>query len=162
MMSETWESKAKDLIEKGHYEKASHIFEQAIEAEPEQVSHYWYLGVTYLLQGKEEDAQATWLWGLFEVSQEASSDQSTEELATLLEKTAQKQAKQANWANAELIRRHLRELDPENINNILELLQLSLERGTFQKADLEEWQVESILSQTSQEHINLPLLRFVI
>lgn len=161
-MSADWHEQAQALIQEEKYEQASQLYEQAIEAEPKQVSYYWHLGITYLLQGKEEDAQATWLWGLFEISGDTDSNQRTEELGIALEQAAQQQVNQENWANSELLRRHLRELDPENINNLLQLLKLSLERGTFQKEDLEEWQVASILSKTTQVQIDLPLLRSVI
>ncbi len=36
------------------------LYEQAIAEEPDIKSHYWYLGLILLLQGKEVEAQTTW------------------------------------------------------------------------------------------------------
>jgi predicted O-linked N-acetylglucosamine transferase (SPINDLY family) len=52
---------AKDYLDQSNYEKAIALLEQCIENNPEEVNYYWYLGLAYLLQGNEENAQGIWM-----------------------------------------------------------------------------------------------------
>lgn len=48
-------------LEEGEYEQSIARFQQCVEAEPNRLSHYWYLGLAYLLQGDELEAQSIWV-----------------------------------------------------------------------------------------------------
>ena len=86
---------AKVYLEQGNYEQAVEILEQCIEADEENVNYYWYLGLAYLLQGQEENAQTTWLLVMSQ-GDEAEVVQWTQELLTILEIEAQRQEKIEN------------------------------------------------------------------
>ncbi|NET47757.1 MAG: tetratricopeptide repeat protein, partial [Merismopedia sp. SIO2A8] len=51
---------ASDLLISGNYSAAIAQYEQAIEVDPAIASNYWYLGLCWLLQRKEFEAQAIW------------------------------------------------------------------------------------------------------
>jgi predicted O-linked N-acetylglucosamine transferase (SPINDLY family) len=130
------------------------FYEQAIEREPEELSHYWHLGIAYLLQGHEADAQTTWLFALSqgdEQQQQAWLHDLAESLKTTAESYRQLEQPQTSW----LIRRHLRELLPTDFENILRLVELSFELDTFDDQDFAHWE----LSQVIQAHsIDPPLI----
>ena len=46
---------------RGDFTEAVSFYEEAIANEPGIKSHYWHLGLVLLLQGKEAEAQTTWL-----------------------------------------------------------------------------------------------------
>jgi predicted O-linked N-acetylglucosamine transferase (SPINDLY family) len=50
-----------DLINQESYLQAIHSLEQLIEADPDNLNYYWYLGLAYLFQENEELAQEIWL-----------------------------------------------------------------------------------------------------
>jgi tetratricopeptide (TPR) repeat protein len=58
--------RAKQYFIQGNYTQAASLYEQAIDAEPNVKSHYWYLGLTLLLQGQELEAQTTWFMAIVE------------------------------------------------------------------------------------------------
>ena len=39
-----------NLLTQGKYNQLASLYERAIADEPEFISHYWYLGLAYLLQ----------------------------------------------------------------------------------------------------------------
>jgi len=51
------------------YIEASSFYEEAITANPNVITNYWYLGLIHLLQGDEEEAQVTWLLAMAEVDE---------------------------------------------------------------------------------------------
>ena len=53
--------KARKCFLKEEYARAVNYYQQAIEALPELISNYWYLGLSLLLQGDELAAQTTWM-----------------------------------------------------------------------------------------------------
>src|SRR4028119_123596 len=61
-----WQQQAYQCLTKGNYIQAANYYEQAISAEPDVKSHYWYLGLVLLLQGQEVEAQTTWLMTMME------------------------------------------------------------------------------------------------
>ena len=148
-------------LDEGYDDKAIGFYEQAIETSPDVTSNYWHLGLAYLLQGREEEASATWLLTLSQGSPE-EIDEWTEELMQVLDAEAQRQADRNNIQNAWLIRQHLREIAPSEVNNLLHLLLLSLTLGNFAPELLKEWQVVELLDQSSPEAVNSDLLLQVV
>ncbi len=148
-----------------HYREAETLWEQTIAADPEQTAAYWYLGLTLLLQGQEMEAQATWLTALSaaEPGQEAAL---VEELATVLRIEATNHAAQEDYQTAWLVRCHLRELLPGDVENLLVLVQLAIELDTFTGDDLATWEIASALQTapvgTIDEQLLLPTLEALI
>ncbi|WP_375467416.1 O-linked N-acetylglucosamine transferase, SPINDLY family protein [uncultured Nostoc sp.] len=108
------------------YAQAIQYYENAIETKPDIKSHYWHLGLYFLLQGKEQEAQLTWLMGVGEVNEQENQD-SIAELSQVLFQEIQKQLKSETYQQAWIISQHLREVNPYHINNLLLNLYLSLQ-----------------------------------
>lgn len=132
----------------GDYFRVAALYEDAIAREPNTASHYWYLGLAYLLQGLEEEAQGAWMAGMAE-GDWASLDRANQELAEILATEARRQTAIAQWEAASLIRLYLRELMPEDLPNLLALLELNLKLGNFEPKSLEEWQFCQVIGQFS-------------
>lgn len=72
-----------ELMAHGQYEAAAIQCEQEIEQHPTQLVYYWYLGLIRLLQGDEEEAQATWLAAMAAADPETIESEITELLHIL-------------------------------------------------------------------------------
>jgi predicted O-linked N-acetylglucosamine transferase (SPINDLY family) len=120
-----WQQQAEQYLLQGDYHDAEIFYEQAIEAEPAIKSHYWHLGLTLLLQGQEAEAQTTWLLGMAEGEPE-QVELWTAELLLVLQKEADRQVTLPDYTMAWAIRQHIREITPEDINNLLHLIGLSI------------------------------------
>src|SRR4028119_908131 len=94
--SVNWQEQAKQYLVKGQYSKAASLYEQATTAEPEVKSHYWHLGLLYLLQGQEAEAQTTWLLGMAQAELE-EVDSWTAQLVQTLEAEARRRQEQADY-----------------------------------------------------------------
>ncbi|MDZ7959687.1 MAG: O-linked N-acetylglucosamine transferase, SPINDLY family protein [Aulosira sp. DedQUE10] len=108
------------------YPHAIQYYENAIELEPDIKSHYWHLGLYLLLQGKEQEAQITWLMGITEGTEE-EIQLWTIELTQLLYQEIQQQAKLENYKLAWIISQHLREINSHHVNNLLFNIYLATE-----------------------------------
>ena len=128
------QQQARQKLAEGKYKEAAVLYEQGIEISPEIVSNYWYLGLAQLLQGREEEAQITWMMPMLEASSE-EIEQWTEELLTVLNQQANSQEADASYENAWLIRQHYGQIDPNNGNNLLKLLWLSIKTRIFTEKD---------------------------
>ncbi|MBF2029587.1 MAG: tetratricopeptide repeat protein [Oscillatoriales cyanobacterium C42_A2020_001] len=128
----------------GNYQQAAHLYEQAAEAEPDTKSHYWYLGVALLLQGQEAEAQTAWLLAMADGNPE-EIEQWTVELVQVLEAESDRQEQLNNPQLAWVIRQHLREIHPGNLNNLLRLIQLSAHLQQLTAEELETFEVIPVL-----------------
>jgi tetratricopeptide (TPR) repeat protein len=72
---------AKDSLDQGNYENSIALLENCIKQNPEGLSYYWYLGLAYLLQGEDDQAQEIWMSCLLE---NPSSDNNIEQLIKIL------------------------------------------------------------------------------
>jgi predicted O-linked N-acetylglucosamine transferase (SPINDLY family) len=120
------------------------FYEAAISADETIASNYWYLGVSYLLAGREEDAQAAWMVPL-SVATETEVDIYTEDLIGILEREAHKQAENSELENAWILRQHLWTISPERIDNILQLILIASSLDRLTEELLVEWQVYELL-----------------
>ena len=75
--------------------QSSEFYEAASEVDETVLSNYWYLGVSYLLSEREDDAQAAWYVPLA-AADEQESDIYTNQLVTILEQAAIDQSKTLN------------------------------------------------------------------
>jgi len=138
-----------DFFSESRYDKAAKFYEQAIEAEPNVVTYYWYLGLAYLLQGQEEEAQTTWLLPMYQGTVE-EVEKWNEELVKVLDAEATRQASIANLKNSWLIRQHIREIAPSLDNNLLLLMNLSLALGYLTPELMKDRQVTEMLRYRNQ------------
>jgi len=118
--SNHWQPQAEQYLIEGDYGKAASLYAQAIEVEPEAKSHYWHLGLILLLQGQEAEAQMTWMVAMAE-SEPGQVELWTVELTQVLQTEAQRREALADYAVAWAIRQHIREISPNDINNLLQL-----------------------------------------
>lgn len=140
-----WQEQAHQYLVQGQYSKAASLYEQAIATEPEVQSHYWHLGLLLLLQGQELEAQTTWMLAIAE-SEPEQVELWTAELIQVLQTEAQRREAIADYAVAWLIRQHLREICPSDINNLLQTIHLSIKLERFTGDELTEWGVVELLA----------------
>jgi predicted O-linked N-acetylglucosamine transferase (SPINDLY family) len=135
-MKEHPKSQAYQQFLQANYNLAAELFEQEIALYPDLVANYWYLGLTLLLKGQEEEAQIAWMTPLLDADL-AQAQVWTDELVTVLQTEVEHQRSLAvslaekedsqHFKTAWAICQHIREIDAENLFNLLQLLQLSLE-----------------------------------
>ena len=121
-----WQQEAEQYLVAENYSAAVKLYEQAIEEEPHIKSYYWHLGLILLLQGQEIEAQFIWFTAL---SEEVDID--TRELLEVLDTEAKRRITIKDYHVAWAIRQHIKEIAPEDINNLLHLAQLSMQLETF-------------------------------
>ena len=119
--------------------------------------NYWYLGLAYLLQEQEADAQATWFIP-FEEASELESVSLNSELSDILDRSAIQELAANNLDNSWLISQYLREVDPTHLNNLFRsiLLEIKLERFTVDI--LSEWNATELVSTASMVTVDRELL----
>lgn len=159
--SVNWQEQAQQYLVKGQYSKATSLYEHAISGSPEIKSYYWHLGLLYLLQGQEEEAQTTWLLGMSQADLE-DIDQWTVELVQILEAEAKRRQEQADYQVAWAIRQHIRELNPSDINNLLQLIELSIQLETLTGEDVNSLEVIELLQSEPRVEPNPDLLLQVL
>ncbi|CAN1213017.1 O-linked N-acetylglucosamine transferase, SPINDLY family protein [Tumidithrix helvetica PCC 7403] len=151
-MSETkiWGKLARECVLQGNYASAVDWYEKIIATEPNCLSHYWYLGLTQLLQGEEFAAQSTWFAAFAEVESLDDPKMRSElkaELVSLLQTEAERQQQVPNESLAWLVRQYLHEIAPEHPSNLLWLWYLSVRLGNLAIADLDTWNLYEFLQQ---------------
>lgn len=147
------QAQAENNFAQGNYERASVLFEELIAIAPEHTSAYWYLGLSRLLQGHESEAQLTWMMALSEADAD-QAEQWTEELLESLRLTAEQQEQQNSIKNAWLIRRHFKEIAPDNLQNLLKIVQLSIQAEQFAPEDLQELGLIQLLHKRTCPELN--------
>ncbi|WP_242063175.1 O-linked N-acetylglucosamine transferase, SPINDLY family protein [Nostoc sp. FACHB-892] len=100
-------------------------YEQNIVENTREVSNYWYLGLAFLLEGREEEAQITWMAPFLEFEEE--SEQWLQQLTEILLNAAQQQEANSNYQLAWVVRQHIKEFFPDDINNILKIIELDID-----------------------------------
>ncbi|MBW4475164.1 MAG: glycosyltransferase family 4 protein [Stenomitos rutilans HA7619-LM2] len=87
------------FFQQQNYGQATVLYRQLLEQAPNRVSNYWYLGLSLLLQGDVDEAQAVWMTAL--VNSGESLDDRLVELASLLKNECERQQQFANAAAVE-------------------------------------------------------------
>ncbi|MGC9505662.1 glycosyltransferase [Baaleninema sp.] len=139
----TWQ--AYQCLMREQFDRAGILYERVISQRPDISEFYWYLGLTQLLRGDGEDAEATWLSGMMSGE---DTERLTAELVAVLEAEAQRREAIAKDRSAQTIRRAIAELRPENGENWLRLTVLLAKLGEFDEtvfqASLEVLKTESV------------------
>ncbi|MFN9734052.1 MAG: O-linked N-acetylglucosamine transferase, SPINDLY family protein, partial [Microcystis sp.] len=154
----SWQNEVKTALENNQYDIISQFYEELIERETLEISHYWYLGLAYLLQAKEEEAQATWLF-VFTQVEEQETDSWLLELSNILAAEANRQLELENLEISWLIRKHLQEINPSYLDNLLHLTLVEIKLNRFHPQQLQEWQILELINQGS---VNSQLLERVV
>ena len=154
----SWQNEVKTALENNQYDIVSQFYEELIEKEPLEISYYWYLGLSYLLQGREEEAQATWLF-VFTQGEEQETESWLLELSNILADEANRQLELENLEISWLIRKHLQEINPSYLDNLLHLTLVEIKLNRFHPQQLQEWQILELITQGS---VNSQLLERVV
>ncbi len=145
----------------GDYIQAANLYEQAIEAEPDNKFHYWYLGLALLLDGQEIEAQATWLMGMTGGDSE-QVDMWIRDLIQVLQTEAHRQSKLGDYVMTWKISHHIWEISPTHINNLLHLINLSILIGRYTEVDLNSLGVIKLLKSDQSSEVDSALLLLVV
>ncbi|MCC5656892.1 O-linked N-acetylglucosamine transferase, SPINDLY family protein [Nostoc sp. XA010] len=153
-----WQEQAEEYLIKENYVQAAALYEQAIAIEPNTISYYWHLGLLLLLQNQEAEAQMTWMLPMTEADEEQLLIW-TNELFQFLQREAERRETLAEYSLAWLIRQHMREINPSYINNLLQILILSLRLERFEEIDdLNQWGLIERLKAKEDIEIDIELL----
>ncbi|MBF2014417.1 MAG: O-linked N-acetylglucosamine transferase, SPINDLY family protein [Rivularia sp. T60_A2020_040] len=154
-----FQQEAYQYLIKSDYTQAANLYEKAIYKEPKNQSYYWHLGLLLLLQGQETEAQMTWMLPLTELEAE-EIESYTNELIQVLQTEAERRETLAEYSIAWAIRQHIREINPNDINNLLQLILLSIKQENLEDKTLNDWTVIELLKQ--ENNLNLDLLQQVL
>jgi predicted O-linked N-acetylglucosamine transferase (SPINDLY family) len=158
---ESLEAEALTCAQRGDYGTAAALYEQSIALNPGGRSAYWQLGLMRLLQGEEAEAQLTWMMILSEVESDPQQLALAQaELWQAMQTAAAEQTAIENLEQAWLIRHHLREINPSDLSNLLEIIQLSIQLKRFNPTDLEDLGICQILQ--TRPAVDSGLLSLVI
>ncbi|MCG6133908.1 MAG: O-linked N-acetylglucosamine transferase, SPINDLY family protein [Nostoc sp. LLA-1] len=156
-----WQQQAYEYLITEKYEQAADLYEQAIESEANVISHYWYLGLMLLLQGKEVEAQMTWMLPLADVEAE-NIEVYTQELTQVLQLEAERQEKLEEFSLAWMIRQHIREINNHNINNLLKIVNIAFKLNNYIGIEFTELGIIELLNAQKFIDLNLELLLQVL
>lgn len=135
----------------------SEFYEAAIAVDETIISNYWYLGVSYLLESREDDAQAAWYVPLANADEQEVNLYAIQ-LTTVLEQVAIDRAENLDLEIAWLIRQHLWLIAPDRLENVLELTILDCELGKLEPTSLIDRQVCELLEKATIGNIDEYLL----
>ncbi|MEG3436147.1 O-linked N-acetylglucosamine transferase, SPINDLY family protein [Pannus brasiliensis CCIBt3594] len=152
----SWRPEVQNWRESDRHDLVAEFYEELIETEPEAIEHYWYLGLAYLLAGREEEARATWLFVLGQL-EETEIDVRTAELVAILDEEANRQAALEKGETSALIRDYIRELNPDFLANQLQLICLEIQQNRFSPEILQERSIIELIDDSSSEGIPLEL-----
>jgi predicted O-linked N-acetylglucosamine transferase (SPINDLY family) len=144
-----------------YLEQTIDYYEKTIDQGDDLDRNYFYLGLAYLLQQREIDAQATWFIP-FDRDSEIEPDILIHELVTILNQIANQKFSSNELDDAWLIGQHLREVDPMNIHNLLRSILLEIKLYRFTPELLVEWQATEILSTSVDLVIDREILAQVL
>jgi predicted O-linked N-acetylglucosamine transferase (SPINDLY family) len=153
----TWSPEAEELLINQEYDQLVDFYENLIAENPEEISNYWYLGLAYLFQGKEEEAQSVWMLPFLETGLDINEEELQAQFLEVLEKEATKQEELKNFQNILLIREKIRENSPQNLENLIKLLLLKYHLNNFYIDLIEEFNLRQIIEtkKLSEPEINL-------
>ena len=123
-MKNSWQ----ELLLNKSYAQISSFYKELINLEPNLKINYLYLGLSLLLQNKEEESKIIWDLGL---QKSNSSDSYNQELVNILEKESLRQQALREYQIAWNICQIIKEIEPEKYDNLARICILSLYLKTF-------------------------------
>lgn len=155
------QQKAYKYLIEGNYDRAAKLYEEAIAVEPTVKEYYWHWGLALLLQGDEVEAQTTWLLAMTEGEPE-QVEQWTAELFKVLETEAERREALCDYSVAWAMRQHLREINPEDVNNLLRSIALSIYLEIFTADELTSYGLIEMLQLQPGIEVDAELLMRVL
>jgi predicted O-linked N-acetylglucosamine transferase (SPINDLY family) len=131
-------------------------YETIIDRGDESNVNYWYLGIAYLLQEREVDAQATWFIP-FE-SDPVDVESLTHELAGAIDRVANEKLTQNCLDDAWALCQYLREVDVTHVNNLLRSILLEIKLDRFTPETLSELDATAVLDNAGDREVDRHLL----
>jgi predicted O-linked N-acetylglucosamine transferase (SPINDLY family) len=148
-------------LHQGDYAAALDVCEQAIAQSPDDRQLYWYYGLALLLNGDPEGAEATWWMVLADAGDAAEAWRS--ELSSILSQVAIDQVQTNRVDKAHVIREAIAAIDPDNCENLLYLLDLSIQRQILDAEQIEQWAIiPSFRAISTQKQLNSDLILGVL
>jgi predicted O-linked N-acetylglucosamine transferase (SPINDLY family) len=132
-------------------------YETVISQGDERDRNYFYLGLAYLLQEREIDAQATWFIP-FNRDSATEVDVLVHELVTILDQISSHKLSNNELDDAWLIGQHLREVDAMHVNNLFRSILIEIKLHQFTPELLVEWQADEMLSTGTDLSVDRELL----
>jgi predicted O-linked N-acetylglucosamine transferase (SPINDLY family) len=156
-----WQQQAHQYLVLGDYSRAASLYEEAITAEPEIRSYYWHFGLMLLLQGEELEAQTTWLFVMAEGEPE-EVELWTAELMEVLHKEASRTEELESYSVAWALRQHMKEINPTDVNNLLHLVELTINLDNFTDEQLASIGITELLKSGQLLYLDTNLLLKVL
>lgn len=118
----------------GRYNEAINDYEICIDLNPDDLTNFWYLGLSYFLQGNILEAQAIWMSILWQgISQKRKAQ--TQDLIQILEKELIRQLKVGHLELAKRLEIQIKELDEHHcLENLEQMAQTSI-KNLFKEAN---------------------------
>jgi predicted O-linked N-acetylglucosamine transferase (SPINDLY family) len=138
-------------------ERTIEYYEAIIDRGDESSHNYWHLGLAYLLQQREVDAQATWFVP-FESADDMAAETLNNELCTFLDRVASEKLSENCLDDAWLICQYLREVNFAHVNNLLRSVLLEIKTERFTPELLTELQAEEVLANSVEPNIDRSIL----
>ena len=135
---------ADQWLASGCYAPAVAVYECLIAENPDQLACYQNLGLAYLLQGEEVSAQVAWFTPLDFLSDEEAESYQQSLLNCLTDITAHLESQQKDL-EAWLVRHYYRQFQPEDLENLIALIQLEIKLNKLTPASLLAWEVMELL-----------------
>jgi predicted O-linked N-acetylglucosamine transferase (SPINDLY family) len=150
-----WQHQAHQFWHQGDYKSAIALYEEQIAVEPEQIAYYWDWGILLILAGREEEAHLTWSMLLAEAEPELAEEW-VGDLGFSLNQAAEVQAIAENWQLAWALRYYLQEFKPNHLDNLLLLIQYSIQLETLAEHEVF---LEQAIALLDTQQITLEQLR---
>lgn len=148
-----WQPQAYTHLLQKEYDQAIQIYQQLIIDEPETINHYFYLGLLQLLQGQESEAQFTWMACITDDISIEQIDVWTSDLVNILYTEAERLKINADYETSWLICQHIHEIAPDNLDNLLVLVWLSIELRRLNSDDANFIElIEKLTENSISEH----------
>jgi len=122
--------KGQQALQDNDFVTAAACFEQLLEHQPEATHYHLPLGLAYLLIGQEEAAQLTWAMA-FSECEDGDEQSLLQELTTLFQSKIKTFEQQEQWDLAYGLYQHLLEIQPGDVNLILQSIQAALQSQPF-------------------------------
>jgi predicted O-linked N-acetylglucosamine transferase (SPINDLY family) len=152
-----FQSDGYNLLIEDNYPQSVSALEESIQGAPEELANYWHLGLAYLLQDEEEAAQLVWLSAIAEHEAE-NSDDALQSLAQTLATEAERLASAGQFQQSWAVRLHIREFTPQDLSNLLLLVELSIKLDEFTGEFLEELGLIDLLHTDKALFLEPPVL----
>ncbi|GBO52529.1 hypothetical protein APA_198 [Pseudanabaena sp. lw0831] len=124
-----------ELLLQNDYDQIISYSKQGIELYPNVGEGYYYLGLAFLLQSKDEEADNIWTLGL---KNSSDADLYTKELYEILRREADRQEELKEYQVSLTIRQNIRRIMPQNFENLVQIVYLYLQLQIFNIQTLQE------------------------